>query len=115
MSSQYYNYKTSKFKNIAENHLFSYPTPAGLYYIWGVGSLLGVLLILQVLTGILLAMHYIPSIQDAFSSVERITSEISGGWMLRYLHSNGSSFLFILLYIHIARGLFYSLYRKPRQ
>jgi len=80
-----------------------------------VGSLLGILLAVQVITGVLLAMHYVPHINEAFGSVERIMREIPGGWFLRYMHSNGSSMLFILLYTHIARGLFYSSYRKPKQ
>jgi ubiquinol-cytochrome c reductase cytochrome b subunit len=65
--------------DILKNHLITYPTSTTLYYIWGVGSLLGLFLILQIITGILLAMHYIPSIDDAFSSVERIMREISAG------------------------------------
>lgn len=104
-----------KFKNLLEGHLINYPAPTNLFYIWGVGSLLGILLIIQVGTGVLLAMHYIPHIEEAFNSVERIMREIPSGWLLRYMHANGSSFLFILLYIHVARGLYYQSYRKPKQ
>jgi len=104
-----------KIKSALENHLVNYPAPATLYYVWGVGSLLGLLLAIQVVTGVLLAMHYVPHINEAFASVERIMREIPSGWFLRYMHSNGSSMLFILLYIHVARGLFFSSYRKPRQ
>jgi quinol-cytochrome oxidoreductase complex cytochrome b subunit len=60
-------------------------------------------------------MHYVPHIEEAFNSVERIMREIPIGWMMRYLHSNGSSFLFILLYLHMARGLFFQAYKKPKQ
>jgi len=97
------------------NHLVSYPVPVNLYYIWGVGSLLGILLVIQVATGVLLAMHYTPHIDFAFSSVERIMREIPSGWMLRYLHSNGASFIFILIYAHIARGFYFQSFQKPKQ
>lgn len=104
-----------KIKTILENHLVNYPAPTSLYYAWGIGSLLGILLVIQVITGVLLAMHYTPHIDEAFSSVERIMREIQGGWFVRYMHANGSSLLFILLYLHIARGLYFSSYRKPKQ
>lgn len=104
-----------KVKSVVENHIVNYPAPATLYYAWGVGSLLGILLAIQVVTGVLLAMHYVPHINEAFTSVERAMREIPSGWFLRYMHSNGSSMLFILLYAHIARGLFFASYRKPRQ
>lgn len=104
-----------KIKNILENHLVNYPAPASLYYAWGIGSVLGILLAIQVFTGVLLAMHYVPHIDEAFSSVERIMREIPGGWFLRYMHANGSSLLFILIYAHIARGMYFASYRKPKQ
>jgi len=104
-----------KIKNILENHLVNYPAPASLFYAWGLGSILGILLAIQVITGVLLAMHYIPHIDEAFSSVERIMREIPGGWFLRYMHANGSSLLFILLYAHVARGMYFASYRKPKQ
>src|SRR5580692_9799091 len=89
-----------KIKEILENHLIFYPTPKNLFYVWGFGSLLGIMLVVQVATGILLAMHYAPYTEIAFDSVERIMREVPSGWLLRYLHSNGSSMLFILLYCH---------------
>lgn len=104
-----------KFKNIIENHLVYYPAPISLFYAWGIGSLIGILLIIQIATGVLLAMHYVPHIDEAFTSVERIMREVPSGWLLRYMHANGSSFLFILLYAHIARGLYYQSYKKPKQ
>jgi len=104
-----------KFKNILENHLVYYPAPTNLFYAWGIGSLIGILLVIQVATGVLLAMHYVPHIDEAFTSVERIMREVPSGWLLRYMHANGSSFLFILLYAHIARGLYYQSYKKPKQ
>jgi len=104
-----------KFKNIGENHLIYYPAPTNLFYAWGIGSLIGILLVIQVGTGVLLAMHYVPHIDEAFTSVERIMREVPSGWLLRYMHANGSSFLFILLYAHVARGLYYQSYKKPKQ
>jgi len=101
--------------NMLQNHLVNYPTPSNIYFVWGLGSLLGVLLTVQILTGVLLAMHYVPHIEEAFTSVERIMREVPSGWLLRYFHANGSSFLFILLYMHVARGLYYQLYKKPKQ
>jgi quinol-cytochrome oxidoreductase complex cytochrome b subunit len=104
-----------RLKNIIENHIVHYPVPNSLYYAFGIGSLLGLLLAIQIVTGVLLAMHYVPHIDEAFSSVERIMREIPGGWFLRYMHANGSSMLFILLYAHIARGLYFASFRKPKQ
>jgi quinol-cytochrome oxidoreductase complex cytochrome b subunit len=104
-----------RFKDILEGHLIFYPTPKNLYYVWGFGSLLGILLTVQVVTGVLLAMHYAPYIEIAFDHVERIMREVPSGWLLRYLHSNGSSMLFILLYAHVARGLYFHSYKKPKQ
>lgn len=98
-----------------KNHLINYPTAQHLYYIWSVGSVLGVMLVIQVFTGVFLAMHYTPHIDMAFESVERIMREVPSGWLFRYLHSNGSSMLFILMYLHIARGLYYQSYRAPKQ
>jgi len=104
-----------RLKNILINHLCNYPAPASLYYVFGFGSLLGLLLLIQVITGVLLSMHYVPHIDYAFNSVERIMREIPAGWFLRYLHANGSSFLFILLYLHIAKNIYYVSFRKPKQ
>lgn len=125
ISKQYTNYMGSPSRIDASifspilatlrSHLMYYPTPQHFYYIFSVGSMLGVMFVIQVLTGVLLAMHYVPNIELAFDSVERIMREIPSGWLLRYLHANGSSMIFILLYLHIARGLFYQSYRSPRQ
>jgi len=68
----------------------------------------------MIITGILLAMHYIPNVDLAFNSVEHITRDVNNGWLLRYFHANGASTFFIFVYIHIARGLYYGSYRKPR-
>ena len=83
-------------------------------YWYGFGSLLGLLLVNQWVTGILLACYYMPSIDFAFSSVDYIMRDVNYGWLIRYMHSNGASFFFIFIYIHIARALYYGSYKKPR-
>jgi ubiquinol-cytochrome c reductase cytochrome b subunit len=90
------------------------PLPSNINYLYGFGSLLGVVLGIQILTGIFLAMHYTPNIDYAFNSVEHICRDVNYGWLLRYAHSNGASFFFICVYIHIGRGLYYGSYNKPR-
>jgi len=101
--------------NAVKNHLVYYPTPTNLFYVWGLGSLLGVMLVIQVITGVLLAMHYAANIDLAFESVERIMREVPSGWFLRYMHANGSSMIFILIYAHMARGIYYQSFRAPKQ
>jgi len=83
------------------DHLIDYPTPSNLSYWWGFGSLAGICLIVQILTGIFLAMHYTPHIDLAFLSVEHIMRDVNGGWFLRYAHANGASMFFIVVYLHL--------------
>ena len=90
------------------------PQPANISYMWNFGSLLGLVLIIQIITGVTLAMHYTPSVDLAFVSVEHIMRDVNYGWLLRYLHANGASFFFIFVYLHIGRGLYYGSYRSPR-
>jgi len=92
-----------------------YPTPRNLNYFWNFGSLAGIVLVLQIATGIVLAMHYIPHVDHAFSSVEHIMRDVNFGWLLRYAHANGASMFFIVVYIHIFRGLYYGSYKSPRE
>jgi len=87
------------------NHLVNYPVPANVSYAWGFGSLAGLCLVIQILTGIFLAMHYSPG--TAFASVEHIMRDVQGGWFIRYLHANGASMFFFVVYCHIFRGLYY--------
>lgn len=96
------------------NHLISYPTPINLHYAWNFGFLSFICLFIQILSGIFLAMHYSPNIDLAFASVEHIMRDINYGWLLRYVHSNGASMFFIVVYIHIMRGLYYGSYTSPR-
>jgi quinol-cytochrome oxidoreductase complex cytochrome b subunit len=100
-------------KNFIHNHLISYPTPLNLNYSWGFGSLLGLFLVIQIISGILLAMHYTPHISLAFASVEHIMRDLNNGWLIRYIHANGASFLFVFLYLHLFRNLYYSSYVYP--
>jgi ubiquinol-cytochrome c reductase cytochrome b subunit len=93
----------------------SYPTPRNLNYFWTFGGILTFMLVAQILTGIVLAMHYTPNSALAFQSVELIMRDVNWGWLLRYLHQNGASMFFIAVYIHIFRGLFYGSYKEPRE
>jgi len=99
---------------ILNNHLVAYPTPSNISYYWGFGSLAGMMLVVQIVTGIFLAMHYTPHVDMAFSSVEHIMRDVQYGWLLRYLHANGASFFFIMIYLHMARGRYYGSYASPR-
>jgi quinol-cytochrome oxidoreductase complex cytochrome b subunit len=100
--------------SIIDGALLSYPVPANISYWWGYGSLAGICLVIQIITGILLAMHYTPHVDYAFLSVEHIMRDVNYGWVLRYLHANGASMFFIVVYTHIARGLYYGSYMPPR-
>lgn len=93
----------------------SFPTPKNFNYFWNFGAIAMVMLILMILTGITLAMHYTPHEDYAFNSVEHIMRDVNWGWMLRYLHMNGASFFFIAVYIHIFRGMYYGSFKKPRE
>jgi quinol-cytochrome oxidoreductase complex cytochrome b subunit len=92
-----------------------YPTPRNLNYFWNFGSLAGVVLVVMILSGIFLAMNYTAHVDFAFNSVERIMRDVNGGWMIRYIHVNGASMFFIVVYIHIFRGLYYGSYKAPRE
>src|SRR3954463_504350 len=92
-----------------------YPVPRNLNYWWNFGVLAGLALTIQIVTGIVLAMHYTPSGDMAFNSVEHIMRDVNQGWLLRYLHANGASFFFIVTYVHIFRGIYYGSYKAPRE
>ena len=95
--------------------LVDYPTPRNLNYWWNFGSLAGIVLVIMILTGIFLAMFYTPHVDHAFNSVERIMREVNYGWLIRYIHMNGASIFFIVVYIHMFRGLYYGSYKAPRE
>jgi ubiquinol-cytochrome c reductase cytochrome b subunit len=93
----------------------AYPVPRNLNYAYAFGGILAIMLVIQILTGVVLAMHYSSNTVQAFGSVEHIVRDVNSGWMLRYLHSNGASFFFIAVYIHIFRGMYYGSYKQPRE
>lgn len=97
------------------HELHEYPTPKNLNYLWNLGSLAGLALVTMIVTGIILAMHYTPHVDHAFESVERIMRDVNQGWLIRYIHMNGASFFFIVVFIHIFRGLYYGSYKAPRE
>nr|YP_009685594.1 cytochrome b [Scriptaphyosemion bertholdi]QDT76378.1 cytochrome b [Scriptaphyosemion bertholdi] len=102
--------KTHPLAKIANDALVDLPTPVNISGWWNFGSLLGLCLIAQILTGLFLAMHYTPDVSAAFSSVAHICRDVNYGWFIRNLHANGASFFFICLYLHIGRGLYYGSY-----
>ncbi len=93
----------------------AYPTPRNLNYWWTFGGIATFMLTVQLVTGIILAMHYIPHVDMAFNSVERIMRDVNYGWLLRYLHANGASMFFLAVYIHMFRSLYYGSYKEPRE
>jgi len=99
---------------LVNSYVVDSPQPANLSYAWNFGSLLATCLGLQIVTGVILAMHYTPSVELAFVSVEHIMRDVNYGWLIRYLHANGASFFFILVYCHIGRNLYYGSYKAPR-
>ncbi len=98
-----------------KHELTGYPTPRNLSYWWNFGFLAGIVLVMQIVTGIFLAMHYKADSQLAFDSIQHIMRDVNDGWLLRYLHATGASAFFIVIYVHMARTLYYGSYRKPRE
>lgn len=104
--------KSHPLLRIVNNMLIDLPEPSNISYMWGFGSILGLCLVIQLVTGIMLAMHYIPHVDLAFNSVEHIMRDVNYGWVLRYFHANGASMFFFIVYLHIARGIYYGSYLK---
>jgi quinol-cytochrome oxidoreductase complex cytochrome b subunit len=100
---------------LAHDTAVSYPTPRNLNYWWTFGGILTLCLMVQIVTGLVLVMHYTPSADQAFNSVEHIMRDVNYGWLIRYTHSNGASMFFIAVYIHMFRGLYYGSYKAPRE
>jgi quinol-cytochrome oxidoreductase complex cytochrome b subunit len=100
---------------MAYDSVVAYPTPKNLNYWWTFGGILAVMLVVQILTGVILAMHYVASAGEAFNSVEHIMRDVNHGWLVRYIHANGASMFFLAVYVHIARGLYYGSYKAPRE
>ncbi len=99
----------------AKDTALDFPTPKNLNYWWGFGGILAMMLGIQIVTGIVLAMHYVPHVDHAFNSVERIMRDVNFGWLIRYMHSNGASMFFVAVYLHIFRNLYYGSYKAPRE
>ena len=98
-----------------KEHLSEYYAPKNFNFWYYFGSLAMMVLVIQIVSGIFLTMNYKPSAADAFASVEYIMRDVPGGWLIRYIHSTGASAFFICVYLHMARGLMYGSYRKPRE
>lgn len=101
--------------SILFNHIVLYPSPTNISYMWSFGMLAGLALVIQIISGVFLAMHYAPEISHAFLSVEHIMRDVPNGYLLRYVHANGASMFFLIVYIHMFRGLYYGSYASPRQ
>jgi len=106
--------KSHPLLRLANSYIIDSPQPSNISYLWNFGSLLAFCLIIQIVTGVTLAMHYNPSVLEAFNSVEHIMRDVNNGWLIRYLHSNTASAFFFIVYLHMGRGLYYGSYRAPR-
>ena len=106
--------KSHPFLKMVNSYVIDSPQPSNISYLWNFGSLLAFCLIIQIITGVTLAMHYNPSVLEAFNSVEHIMRDVNNGWLIRYLHSNTASAFFFLVYLHIGRSLYYGSYKTPR-
>ena len=100
---------------LVHSSFVAYPTPRNLNYWWTFGGILSFMLVVQLVTGIVLVMHYTPNTTLAFSSVEHIMRDVNWGWLLRYMHANGASMFFIAAYVHMFRGFYYGSYKDPRE
>jgi ubiquinol-cytochrome c reductase cytochrome b subunit len=106
--------KSHPLLKMVNSYIIDSPTPSNISYLWNFGSLLGFCLVIQIVTGVTLGMHYTPNVLEAFDSVEHIMRDVNNGWLIRYLHSNTASAFFFLVYLHIGRGLYYGSYKAPR-
>jgi ubiquinol-cytochrome c reductase cytochrome b subunit len=107
-------FKSHPLLKLVNSYLIDSPQPSNLSYLWNFGSLLALCLIIQIVTGVTLAMHYNPSVAEAFNSIEHIMRDVNNGWLIRYLHSNTASAFFFLVYLHVGRGMYYGSYKAPR-
>ena len=101
--------------SVLREALVDHPTPRNLNYWWNFGSLAGITLVIMIVSGLILSMHYVAHADLAFDSVEHIMRDVNYGWLIRYIHSVGASMFFLIVYIHIARGLYYGSYKSPRE
>lgn len=107
-------FKSHPLLKLVNSYVIDSPQPSNISYLWNFGSLLAFCLVIQIVTGVTLAMHYNPSVLEAFNSVEHIMRDVNNGWLIRYLHSNTASAFFFIVYLHIGRGLYYGSYKAPR-
>ena len=107
-------FKSHPLLKLLNSYVIDSPQPSNISYLWNFGSLLAFCLVIQIVTGITLAMHYNSSVLEAFNSVEHIMRDVNNGWLIRYLHSNTASAFFFIVYLHIGRGLYYGSYKAPR-
>lgn len=107
-------FKSNVLLRLVNSYIVDSPVPSNLSYLWNFGSLLALCLSIQIVTGVTLAMHYVPNINEAFNSVEHIMRDVNNGWLIRYLHANTASAFFFLVYLHIGRGMYYGSYKAPR-
>ncbi|CAK7919988.1 cytochrome b (mitochondrion) [[Candida] anglica] len=106
--------KTNPYLSLANSYLMDSPQPSSMNYWWNLGSLTGLCLVMQMLSGMFLAMHYSSHMELAFSSVEHMMRDVNAGWLMRYMHANGASFFFMCMYLHIGKALYYGSYKTPR-
>ena len=106
--------KSHPLLKLVNSYLIDASQPSNISYLWNFGSLLLLCLVIQIITGVTLAMHYSPSVLEAFNSIEHIMRDVNNGWLVRYLHSNTASAFFFLVYLHMGRGMYYGSYRAPR-
>jgi len=106
--------KSNVLLKLVNSFLIDASQPSNISYLWNFGSLLAICFIIQIISGVTLAMHYTPSVLEAFNSIEHIMRDVNQGWLVRYLHSNTASAFFFLVYLHIGRGIYYGSYRAPR-
>jgi ubiquinol-cytochrome c reductase cytochrome b subunit len=106
--------KSHPLLKLVNSYLIDASEPSNISYLWNFGSLLALCLIIQIITGVTLAMHYSPNVLEAFNSIEHIMRDVNNGWLIRYLHANTASAFFFLVYLHIGRGMYYGSYRSPR-
>nr|UFP91281.1 cytochrome b [Phaeoplaca camptidia] len=107
-------FKSHPLLKLVNSYVIDSAQPSNISYLWNFGSLLAFCLVIQIVTGVTLAMHYSPNVLEAFHSVEHIMRDVNNGWLIRYLHANTASAFFFIVYLHISRGLYYGSYKAPR-
>ena len=101
--------------SLVHSSFIAFPVPRNLNYLWTFGVILSFMLVAQIVSGVILAMHYVPSADLAFGSIEHIMRDVNWGWLIRYIHTNGASMFFLAVYIHMFRGIYYGSYKSPRE